>query len=716
MARIKIKHKLDPNDRMAKQKLLEALANSNINICNLIFTQDGSIVAVTATDNDADTLLNYNNVQELNKAGFDPILPPEVKSRRTVICQRVVELIYEHSKNDIENEIETKNDWAKVKNASKFPKIDRNQYTIKIEFEDVSMAAKAENDGIRLFNMSIANHQIKREKYTILTKCMRCYKIELHPTSQCPHSKSLQICSECGGQDHTWRTCKSTQKHCLNCGQSHRTLAMSCPNRKEAIKVKERQQQKIKGTYAQVTNNSQTSNITAPMDLGTSTVPTMLFCLYSAHLMNAANPGSFQEHLDYLTKANNLPRLIGPQNPPSSDIINSILNNTIPRTHPNPQQSMMTEQQEEETEENSSLSESEEENNLKEEENLAQTRSTTSANNTQRRKKKNKNKRKKDNSQRTMTDAETKSKNNLQTQPRTTLQIHNLAHNTPTQPRTTPHPLNQHTSNKQETQDYGADYSEMCVDEPTVEGGETNWDSGKVWLVGSIVNVTCESDLRLLPDGNQTQQIQWTDQGWETGGPCQAACIEIPALVNAAGETWDENTWIVGDTVNISCPYSHLTPQGSTNVTHGCTDDGWTNSSYCIKVCLPPMGLPENMTWPEGVHEVGSVMTVSCPETYLTRDANDNSTYSCTDSGWHTPQPCIRVCLTEPEVNNSITAFDRREMWTDGDKMKVWCLPEHQVRPGITYYTISCTSTGWQEDHPQCLIAECSLSLSGWYY
>ncbi|KAK4313084.1 hypothetical protein Pmani_015538 [Petrolisthes manimaculis] len=82
MARIKIKHKLDPNDNRTKQKLLEALANTNINICNLISTHDGGIVAVTANDNDADTLLNYNNVQELNKAGFDPILPPEVKSRR----------------------------------------------------------------------------------------------------------------------------------------------------------------------------------------------------------------------------------------------------------------------------------------------------------------------------------------------------------------------------------------------------------------------------------------------------------------------------------------------------------------------------------------------------------------------------------------------------------------------------------------------------------
>ncbi|KAK4328010.1 hypothetical protein Pmani_001484 [Petrolisthes manimaculis] len=435
MARIKIKHKLDPNDRRTKQKLLEALANTNINICNLISTHDGGIVAVTANDNDADTLLNYNNVQQLNKAGFDPMLPPEVKSRRTVICQRVDELIYEHSKNDIEDEIQTKNDWAKVKNAFKFPRTDRNQYTIKIEFEDASMAAKAENDGIRLFNMSIANHQIKREKYTPITTCMRCYKIELHPTSQCPLPTTHQICSECGGQDHTWKTCTNTQKCCLNCGQSHRTLAMSCPNRKEAIKIKERsqqQQQTTRGTYAQVANNSQTSNIATPMDLGTSTVPTILFCLYSAHLMNAAIPGSYQDHLDFLTKANNLPRLIGPQNSPSSDIINSILSKTIPRTHPNPQQSTSTEQQEEETEENSSPSESEdEENNLTEEENIVQTR-TSSADNNQKRQKKNKKKKKKDNSQRTMSDTEAKSKNNLQTQPSTSHQPHNLPHNTPT--------------------------------------------------------------------------------------------------------------------------------------------------------------------------------------------------------------------------------------------------------------------------------------------
>lgn len=427
MARVKIKHKLDPNDRRTKQKLLETLANSNINICNLISTHDGNIVAVTATDNDADTLLNQRNVQELNKAGFDPILPPEVKSRRTVICQRVDQLIYEHSKNDIEDEIESKNEWAKVKNAHKFPKTERNQYTIKIEFEDANMAAKAENDGIRLFNMNIAYHQVKREKYTPLLTCMRCYKIEQHPTSQCPQPPSYQICSECGGQDHTWKTCQNTQKCCLNCRQNHRTLAMSCPQRKEAIKKKENQEKTTKGTYAQVTSKNQITNIPTTMDLGTSTVTTMLFCLYSAHLMNAANPGSFQDQLDFLTSANNLPRLIGPQNPPSADIIHSILNTTIPRTHPNPQQRTMAE--EEESEENSSLSENEEEETMSEEESTTQIKIVSTSDNTQRRKKKSKSKPKQGITQRNMTvTGATKNKNSQQMQPRTTPHSLNQTH------------------------------------------------------------------------------------------------------------------------------------------------------------------------------------------------------------------------------------------------------------------------------------------------
>lgn len=66
-----------------------------------------------------------------------------------------------------------------------------------------------------------------------------------------------------------------------------------------------------------------------------SKITTMMFCLYNAHFMNAVNPGCFQEQLDHLTSANNLPRMVGPQNPPSADILNIILNNNLVRHQQN---------------------------------------------------------------------------------------------------------------------------------------------------------------------------------------------------------------------------------------------------------------------------------------------------------------------------------------------------------------------------------------------
>lgn len=348
MARIKIKHRLDPNDRQTKQKLLETLAQGNINICNLITTRDGSIVAVTATENDADLLLKTNMINTLQKEGFEPILPPEVRARRTIICYGIDELIYDHSKNDIEDEIEEKNPWAIVKNCYKFPPANKGTQLIKIEFEDAAMATKAEESGLRLFNMSIAGHQIKREKYTQLKTCMRCYKIEEHTTAQCPQPQDFKVCSECASQDHTWRHCKSNQKKCVNCGQGHRTLAMACPKRKEALKEAQQTFRNNQGNYAKVAS-ANINNDTPKLNTVniTDNVTTMLFCLYSAHMMNAVQPGSFQQHLDILTTANKLPRLIGHESPPSKEIVQTVFGNTIPQTNLAATQSNLEDEMEE---------------------------------------------------------------------------------------------------------------------------------------------------------------------------------------------------------------------------------------------------------------------------------------------------------------------------------------------------------------------------------
>lgn len=82
--------------------------------------------------------------------------------------------------------------------------------------------------------MLIPPHQIK-ETYTQVITCMKCYKMEDHYTNQCTKPRDYKICSEYGELGHTWFTCLSKEKQCINCWDEHRTLAMRCPERKKYI-------------------------------------------------------------------------------------------------------------------------------------------------------------------------------------------------------------------------------------------------------------------------------------------------------------------------------------------------------------------------------------------------------------------------------------------------------------------------------------------------
>lgn len=109
-----------------------------------------------------------------------------------------------------------------------FPNAIVKRNTLKIEFETVSMADKATRQGLRVFNVSIAPHQIDKELYNKVNFCMGCYVIEEHNTRQCLKPIGYKVCSECSSTEHTWITCNTEKKKCLNCGETHRTLAYKC--------------------------------------------------------------------------------------------------------------------------------------------------------------------------------------------------------------------------------------------------------------------------------------------------------------------------------------------------------------------------------------------------------------------------------------------------------------------------------------------------------
>ena len=259
MARIKIKCNGNPKERRNKLKLLEILAPADIYATALHEAHDGYIVN-TATDKEVDKILEPIVTQNLEAQGFTPILPQEVKSRRTIICYKVEQTAFEKTANDIADEIENKQEWAKIQDTYKFP---NSRNMIKVQFESVSMADKAINQGLRLFNVSIAPHQISKERYINIPYCMKCYDIDDHVTNQCPKPQGYQICSECSSQDHTWRNCQIEEKKCIKCGGTHRTMAYKCPKRKENVKKKEREaKQKSSQIYSQAAAPSTTSSST----------------------------------------------------------------------------------------------------------------------------------------------------------------------------------------------------------------------------------------------------------------------------------------------------------------------------------------------------------------------------------------------------------------------------------------------------------------------
>ena len=136
-------------------------------------------------------LMSSEATKALEKEGFQPVIPPEIKAKRSIICQQVDSYLMNKSTNDIADEIENHQAWAKVESIHKFPikQFDRSG-TLKITFEDAQMAAKAQSHGLRLFNMSVADHQIQEEKYIHLLNCLRCYSIEDHTTKACPKDKN----------------------------------------------------------------------------------------------------------------------------------------------------------------------------------------------------------------------------------------------------------------------------------------------------------------------------------------------------------------------------------------------------------------------------------------------------------------------------------------------------------------------------------------------
>lgn len=326
MTRVKIKSK-GTATRERKIKLLEVLCSNGIHVTKIFTAFDGFAVLLLNEDH-ADTIFSTKIKEELQKYDFQPLLPPELKVKKSVIVTRLEDLIYERDEEAIKQELINNNTWIDdIEAIYKFPR----SSTIKITFTHTAAAKTCTEKGFLAFNISVAPHDVKHETYIPIQWCMRCYVLEHHNTRDCPKPREYKICSECGKEGHVWHQCQDKEnKRCINCNGNHSALAMKCAKRKEVLKEKRKEEaEKNKRTYAAATavlqtqtTNTQPITYSPPIITREDTLKINI-CVAHAHYMNIDKPGSYEEELNKVLKLNNLPCIKIPSNPTSKRIFNT---------------------------------------------------------------------------------------------------------------------------------------------------------------------------------------------------------------------------------------------------------------------------------------------------------------------------------------------------------------------------------------------------------
>ncbi len=152
MGRIKIKSR--KNGTEEKLKLLEILCRNEVEISRIITSNDGFVV-LTVTELSADAIFYHDIKQELMSQDFSPVMPPEMKAKKSIIIPRVDDVIYE-KKNvvDIGEELTRENTWIggiQEIDVYKFP----NSPTLKVTFLQTTIAKKCTEKSLKAYKISI---------------------------------------------------------------------------------------------------------------------------------------------------------------------------------------------------------------------------------------------------------------------------------------------------------------------------------------------------------------------------------------------------------------------------------------------------------------------------------------------------------------------------------------------------------------------------------
>ena len=264
--------------------------------------ESGEAFILITSGSEAEKILKDETRQYYLSKGLEVQMPQEYSTLKTLMVKGVGWGVYHKSEDDIRTHIESVHPNWKIEKIVKIP---NNETLMKIVCKSPSVADQIAENGITIFSQRFDGRSLEREVYINITPCMRCYKYD-HFTKRCKAPESYKICSECARTGHRFSECQSQHKKCINCGQSHRTLAYKCPKRKEAVKQKFKEKkekvQKIPESDLRRAVEGQVRE-----DLPDNYLAVVASAMVLADIREKECPGVYQYIVEEMYRANGLP-------------------------------------------------------------------------------------------------------------------------------------------------------------------------------------------------------------------------------------------------------------------------------------------------------------------------------------------------------------------------------------------------------------------------
>ncbi|PNJ50126.1 CFHR5 isoform 2 [Pongo abelii] len=154
-----------------------------------------------------------------------------------------------------------------------------------------------------------------------------------------------------------------------------------------------------------------------------------------------------------------------------------------------------------------------------------------------------------------------------------------------------------------------------------------------------------------------------------------------------------------GEVFYYSCEYNFVSPSKSFWTRITCTEEGWSPTPKCLRMCSFPFVKNGHSESSGLIHLEGDTVQIICNTGYSLQ--NNEKNISCVERGWSTPPICsfTKEECHVPILEANVDAQPKKESYKVGDVLKFSCR-KNLIRVGPD--SVQCYQFGWSPNFPTC--------------